>query len=37
MKLGRPLQFDPKKEEIVGDDEAAGMLTPKMRAPWSLG
>lgn len=38
MKLGRDsLRWDPTAERIVGDDEAAAMLTRPYRAPWTLG
>jgi predicted dehydrogenase len=36
MLLKRKLQWDPVKEEIVGDDEANRMLDRPMRAPWRL-
>jgi len=36
MHLGRKLKWDPAKEQVVGDDEAKGLLTPEMRAPWHL-
>lgn len=36
ITLGRDLKWDPVKEIVVGDEEANAMLTPKMRAPWSL-
>ncbi len=36
MKLDRKIHWDPDKEEIVGDDEAAQMLSRPMRAPWTL-
>jgi len=36
MKLGRKLKWDPVKEQVVGDDEANSLLTPKLRAPWHL-
>lgn len=36
MVLGRDLKWDPKAEKFIGDDEANTMITPKMRAPWSL-
>ena len=35
IKLGRPFQWDPKKERS-NDDEVNRMLTPQMRGPWSL-
>jgi predicted dehydrogenase len=34
--LGRPLKWDPEKEEIVGDAEAARWMNRPMRAPWKL-
>ncbi len=37
MKLGRPLKWDPKAETFGDDKEANALITPKMRAPWSLG
>ena len=32
--LGRKLQFDPVKEEFIGDEEANRMRTRAMRNPW---
>jgi hypothetical protein len=34
--LKRPLKFDPVKEEILGDPEAARWLGRPMREPWTL-
>jgi predicted dehydrogenase len=34
--LNRPLKWDPVKEQILGDDEAARMLDRPKRAPWHL-
>ncbi len=34
--LGRPLRWDPQKEEIIGDPEAARWLDRPKRAPWTL-
>ncbi len=34
--LGRPLKWDPVKEEIVGDPEANRWLDRPKREPWSL-
>jgi hypothetical protein len=36
MVLGRKLQWDPAKEEFVGDDVANRLRTRAMRSPWSL-
>jgi len=36
MLLKRKIRWDPDKEQIVGDDEAAAMLSRPMRAPWRL-
>ncbi len=36
MKLGRDIQWDPKRERIIGDTEASKMLSRPYRAPWSL-
>ncbi len=36
MKLGRPLNWDPKAERVIGDDEANALLMPNMREPWTL-
>jgi hypothetical protein len=36
MRLGRKLMWNPATEQIVGDEEANRLLTPVMRAPWSL-
>ena len=37
MRLQRRLQWDPVKEEFVNDDEANRLMSPVVRAPWSLG
>jgi hypothetical protein len=34
MKTGRPIVYDPKKREIVGDREANGLLVRPYRKPW---
>ena len=36
LVLGRPLQWDPAREEFVGDDTANRMRGRAMRSPWSL-
>lgn len=35
-RLGRTIKFDPVKEEIVGDREAAKLAIPKYRSPWKF-
>jgi hypothetical protein len=34
MELGRPLVYDPKKREVVGDAEATQRLKREYRQPW---
>ena len=36
FRTGRPLRFDPKTEQIIGDDEANRLVNQPMRAPWRL-
>lgn len=37
MRLGRDrLRWDPRTERIIGDDEAAAMLSRPYREPWTL-
>ncbi|MGQ9574607.1 MAG: Gfo/Idh/MocA family oxidoreductase [Thermoguttaceae bacterium] len=36
IRCGRPLRYDPVKEEIVGDEEANRLVYQPMRAPWRL-
>ena len=36
MLLGRPLKWDPQKEQFIGDDEANRMTWRPRRAPWRL-
>jgi len=36
IRLGRPIKWDPAKEQILGDEEAAKMLDRPMREPWKL-
>ena len=36
IRLGRPIRWDPVKEQIVGDTEAAAMQSRPYRAPWKL-
>ena len=34
LKLGRAIRWDPDKEQVVGDKEAAAMCVKPYRAPW---
>jgi len=36
LKLGRTIRFDPAKERIVGDGEAARLAVPTYRNPWKF-
>ena len=36
IRLGRKLQYDPEKEQFVGDDEANRFVNVSMRSPWHL-
>ncbi|QDT00389.1 Gfo/Idh/MocA family protein [Adhaeretor mobilis] len=36
MKLKRKIKWDPESEQIIGDDEAAGMLKRPKREPWEI-
>ncbi|MBW7996661.1 MAG: Gfo/Idh/MocA family oxidoreductase [Candidatus Glassbacteria bacterium] len=36
MRLGRTLNYDPDKEQFIGDSEANAMLRRDYRAPWTL-
>ncbi|OWK36186.1 Gfo/Idh/MocA family protein [Fimbriiglobus ruber] len=36
VRTGRKIAWDPAKEQIVGDAEAAKMTTKEYRAPWKL-
>jgi len=35
-RVGRKVRWDPKAETIIGDPEAAALLTREYRAPWTL-
>ncbi len=35
-RIGRPITWDPVKEEITGDSEASRMLSRPYREPWKL-
>jgi predicted dehydrogenase len=37
MLVGRKLKWDPVKEQFADDSEANALVTPRMRAPWTLG
>jgi hypothetical protein len=34
IRVGRTVRWDPKKETIVGDEEARKMMSVPMREPW---
>ncbi len=36
IRVGRKLQYDPVKEQVIGDDEANRLVNQPMRAPWHL-
>jgi hypothetical protein len=36
MKVGRTLHFDPRTEQIVGDNQAARLAKPEYRDPWKF-
>ena len=36
IRLGRKIQWDPAKEQVVGDSEAAKWVTKEYRSPWKL-
>jgi predicted dehydrogenase len=36
LKLGRSIRFDPIKEAIIGDKEAAELALPEYRSPWKF-
>lgn len=37
IRTGRRITWDPAKETIVGDPEAAALLSKPYRSPWKLG
>jgi hypothetical protein len=34
LRLGRSIRWDPEKEQVIGDKEAAAMCVRPYRAPW---
>jgi hypothetical protein len=36
IRHGKPLRWDPASETIIGDAEAAAMLSRPRRSPWEL-
>jgi predicted dehydrogenase len=36
IRLGRPIRWDPERERIIGDKEAAKKLDRPMRRPWRI-
>ncbi len=37
IRLGRKIQWNPEQETMVGDEDAAAMVSRPYRAPWKLG
>jgi hypothetical protein len=37
VRLGRPIKWNPEKQEILGDKEAASMLSRPQRKPYDYG
>jgi predicted dehydrogenase len=37
LDVGRAIQWDADREQVLGDHEANGLLARQYRAPWSLG
>jgi len=37
LRLNRTVKWDPKKEQIIGDDQATAMLDRPRRSPYFLG
>ncbi len=36
VRVGRPIKWDPAKEQIVGDEKAAAMIRRPYRSPWKI-
>ena len=36
IRVGREIQYDPEKEQIIGDEEANRLVNIPMRRPWKL-
>jgi hypothetical protein len=36
IRMGRTIEYDPVKEQIVGDEQANRLVNIPMRAPWHL-
>ena len=36
IRTGRPMKWDPKKEDFINDEQASRMLHRTLRAPWKL-
>jgi predicted dehydrogenase len=36
IRLGREINWDPEKNEVIGDDQANRLVWESMRAPWNL-
>jgi hypothetical protein len=36
IRTGEPVQWDPEKETITGNDTARAMIRRAMRSPWGV-
>jgi len=36
MRIGRPIRWNPEKEEILNDEEASRLLSRAKRSPWAV-
>jgi predicted dehydrogenase len=36
MRTGRPIRWDPEREELINDPQAGSLLLPEMRPPWTI-
>jgi hypothetical protein len=36
IRTGRKIKWDPEKEQIIGDEQAAALLAEPLRSPWHI-
>ena len=36
IRVGRPIQYDPVAEQVIGDEQANRLVNPPMRGPWHV-